>query len=425
VSSEPRYHASVVLNVLLAITVAALALHKANGAFATRIADAAGVRRMTNDISARTATNQAPVFANPQNRSRYPDLNSPSDRRRWMVDQLRAVGVPNDVLALVALEDFEAQWDSRFEECWGDMDKMGAVQLAKDLGKDAEMRAALGEEGFNQWDTKNMLWEAMSVEVDVTPSESQAIRALKKKLHQRQLEAEKGRLAGTMDRAEMSDAVNKAYAEYNQQLKAVLGDERYAKSQQLDDAFTADNLRYQLAQANPNESQFQELFKLEKEWNTNMSALDPGSLDYLEKFKGLREAREREYERILGSEALHTLRKQEDTGYAQMKKYENLWGLDAGKIDYVYDAMQQYRKSVGDYQIEVRRLEAQGRRVDWDAVNRNLRQMADQTQRALQNYVGGDSFDKLRRNGVLRWAGAGFQPVNGGAASAPRSAMAK
>jgi hypothetical protein len=410
-----RNQASLVLNVLLAVTVLALALHKSNDAPTIKAANA-GVTEMTNEISSAAMTNKPQVFAKPQKAARAPDFNSPSERRRWIIDQLRAMGAPNDVLALVALEDFEAQWDNRFEECWGDMDKMGAIQLAKDLSKDAEMRAALGEDGFKQWDTKNMLWEAMSTAVDVTPSEAETIRGLKKKLQQRQLEVEQGRLNGTIDRAGMSDAVNKAYAEYNHELKTVLGDERYAKSQQLDDAFTSDNLRYQLAKANPNESQFQELFKIEKDWNKSLSGLDPDSLDYLEKFKALNEARDRDYERILGSDAVQTLRKQEDTSYTQMKKYENLWGLDDGKIDYVYDAMKQYRKRVGDYQIEVRARQAQGERVDWDAVNGNLQQLAGQTQRALQNYVGDASFDRLRRNGVLRWAGAGFQPIRSSAA---------
>ncbi|MGA2853078.1 MAG: hypothetical protein ABSE90_02945, partial [Verrucomicrobiota bacterium] len=259
-SSEFSHQASLVLNFVLAVTVVGLALHKLAHASAPSAIEA-GPGITTNEVSPGKVANEAPVFTKQPKLPRYADIKSASDRRGWIVDQLRAMGVPNDVLALVALEDFEAQWDSRFEECLGDMDKMSGVQLEHDMSKDAEMRAALGEEGFRQWDQKNMLWEAMSTEVETTASEAAAIYDLKKKLQQRLFELDKGKSKGEMDDAEVNDGYDKAYSEYNQQLKAVLGDERYAKSQQNDDAFVADNLRAQLATANPSDSQFQELFK--------------------------------------------------------------------------------------------------------------------------------------------------------------------
>jgi len=324
------------------------------------------------------------------------------------------MGVPNDLLALVALEDFESGWDGRFAACWGDPAKMERVQLEKDLSQDAAMRAALGEEGFKQWDTKTMLWEAMSTPVDVTPGEAESIYALKKNLQQRQFALEEAQIDGTMDRAEVIAAVQKLYAEYNQQLKAVLGDDRYAKSQQLDDDFVAGNLRYELMNLHPSDTQFQDIFRADKQWNNTLAALNPGAPDYLEQFKAANDARDQKYEQALGTEAFHKLREQEDTGYIQMKKYENLWNLDDNKIDYVYNTMNQYRKTVGDYQIQVRALQSRGQDIDWTAVNQYLQRLTGQTQQALQNTVGKDSFTSLQRNSVLRWAGAGFRPTYDG-----------
>jgi uncharacterized protein YpuA (DUF1002 family) len=86
-----------------------------------------------------------------------------------------------------------------------------------------------------------------------------------------------------------------------------------------------------------------------------------------------------------------------------MKKYENIWGLNDSKIDHVYGSLKYYEKSVQEYQAQARALEAQGQSVDWDAVNGNLQQFAQQTRQALQNYLGQNSFDKLQRNGVVQF----------------------
>jgi hypothetical protein len=212
-----------------------------------------------------------------------------------------------------------------------------------------------------------------------------------------------------MDDAEINDATDSAYSEFNQQMKAVLGDDRFAKSQQIDDAFTADSLRYELASANPTDAQFQELSKVEKEWNQSQKELDPSSPDYLEKLKAVNEARDKDYQRVLGDDAFNNLRKQQDSTYVTMKKYQTLWGLDDSKIDYVYAAMKQYQNSVDNYQSQISALQAQGKTADWAAVNNKLQQTAAQTQQSLLDHLGTDSFNQLQRNRVLRWAGLGFQ----------------
>ena len=403
----------IVLSIFLSVTVAALALHKS----AKRTSAPAESQKIAHQSGVGHATPPALASAEAPVQPKYSDLSSAADRRRLIVDRLRALGVPNDVLALVALEDFEVEWDGRFEACGGDSAKLERVQLEKDMSKDAAMRAALGAEGFKQWDTKMMLWEAMSTPVNVTPREAESIYALKKNLQQRQFDLEEARINGTMDRAQVIAAVQQSYADYNQQLKAVLGDGRYAKSQQLDDAFVAGNLRYELASVNPSEMQFQDLFQADKQWNEALTELNPADPNYLEHFKAANDARDQEYARVLGPQAFHDLREHEDTSYIQMKKYENLWGLDEGKINNVYDTMNAYRKAVGDYQVQVRALQSQGQDVDWAAVNSNLQKLTAQTQQSLQSLVGAESFSRLQRNGILRWAGAGFRPTYGTAPS--------
>jgi len=403
-SREFRHQVSILINTVLAVTVVVLALHRLGHAPAPSSA-AVNLGKMSHGGTSEKAANETVVFTGKPIGPQYAGFASASDRRRWMIDQLRAMGVPDDTLALVARMDFEVQWDGRFQECWGDGDKMAAVQLEMDMKKDAEMRAALGEAGFKQWDQGNMLWEAMSTKVEVTPSEADAIYALKKKLQQRELDLEQAKVKGTMDAAQIDAASDQAHSEYDQQLKGVLGDDRYAKSQQMDDAFQADLLRHQLANVNPGDSQFQELYKAEQQWTESLSQLDRTSSDYAAQYKALNDVRDQTYQQVLGSNVYSAYQERQDPSYSEMKKYGDLWGLDDSKIDYVYNAMKSYQQSVQDYQAQVSALQAQGQNVGWDAVNKTLQQFASQTQQSLQSHLGQNSYNKMERNHVLMFTG--------------------
>jgi hypothetical protein len=403
-SREFRHQASLVLNVVLAVTVVVLVLRKSERA-PSEHAPAPSAR----EVDPVRMTSEAPAVANHPKSPQYSNIASASDRRRWLIDQLRAAGVPNNVLARVVLSDLEEAWQKRFEESQGDGNKMAALQQEQEKVEDAVMRAALGEEGYKLWDQEKQLREANSGKIQLTASETDAIYDLKKKMQQRRWDLEQARLKGEMDDAEINDANDKMYSEFNQQMKALLGDERYAKSQGLDDGTAAANLQQDLAKVNPSDAQFQELLKAQQQLNKSRSELDkqfqddPSSAAYADQIKALDEARDQEYQRVLGTNVFDTLQKEQDGGYSKMKKYENLWGLDDNNVDSVYGTIKYYEKSVQDYQAQARALEAQGQSVDWDAVNKNLQQFAEQTQQSLQNYLGQDRFNKMQRNGVFQF----------------------
>jgi hypothetical protein len=332
-----------------------------------------------------------------------------------MVDQLRAAGFPNNVLARVVLSDLEAEWEKRFEE-GGDGDAMAAMQLEHDMVQDAEMRAALGEEGFKKWDQERMLREANLGKAQLTASESDALYGLKKKLQQRQWELEQGRLKGTMDDAQVNDASDAAYAEFNQQMKTLLGDERYAKSQGVDEGTAAANLKQDLAKVNTSDSQFQDLLKAQQQWNERRSELDKrfqddaSSAAYAEQIKALDATRDQEYRRVLGTNAFDALQKEQDSRYAKIKKYQDNWDLDDSKVDYIYRSVRYYETAAEDYRSQARAMEARGEDVDWAAVNRNLQQFSEQTQQTLQNYLGQDRFNRMLRSGIFQF---GQSPYRG------------
>ena len=398
-SREFHHRLSVALNVVLVATAVALALHK------------------TKPNAAASAIEPEPVAETPviQNTKlpQYMDAASALDKRRWLVDQLRAMGVPNNILARVVQEDLYAGWSKHAAkvamECFGDAETMAALQLDVDMSRDAEMRAALGEQSFRQWDCGNMLREANSGKIQLTAAETGATYDLWKKLQQRELELKQAKLKGEMDDADASDAYEKAVSEFKEQMKGVLGEQRYAESQQVDDGSAAAALRRDFVKANPSDSQFQELLKTQQQWNERRAQLDKLSEDdqssatYAEQIKALDAARDQEYRRVLGTNAFEAIQKEQDPSYSRMRKYENIWGLDDNKIDYVYGTLKYYQKSVEDYQDRARELENGGRSVDWEGVKKNLQQFAEQTGLALQTYLGRDSFNRMEQNGIFQF----------------------
>jgi hypothetical protein len=400
-SREFRFQASLLLNVVLAVTVVVLVLRKSEPSSAPSASEA----------GPGTMTNETPVLANRPKLPPYPRQASASDQRRWLVDQLREAGVPNSVLGRFVLADLDEGWQKRFEETAeksrGDADTMARLQQEQLRDEEAQMRAALGEEGFKQWDQAKLLREANVGKIQLTDSETSAIYDLKKKLQQRTWDLAEARQNGKMDDADLNQASAKAYSDFNQQMKALLGDDRYSKSQGLDDGGA--NLQRDLAKVNASDSQFQDLLKAQQQWNNRRAAIDqqfqndPTSPDYEDQLMALDAERDQEYQNVLGTNVFDTLQKQQDPSYNKMKKYEDLWGLDDESVDYLYGALKYYDKSVQDYQAQARAFQAQGQSVDWDAVNNNLQQFAAQTQQALQNYLGQDSYNKMQQNGFFQF----------------------
>ena len=398
---ELRYQASLALNVVLAVAVLAMALHKPQRAPAP-VAPSVTSEKTTHTLIESPAANAS------ANLPRNAPIASPSNRPLW-IDQLRAAGVPNRTLARAVLADLEEHWDRRVEEYQGDADKLAALQQERERDQESALRAALGEEGFRLWDQQNLLRESSLGKLQLTAAEANALYDLKKQLQQRQRDLEQARVRGEMDDAEINDASDKAYSEFDQQMKALLGDGRYAKSQGQDDGAAAANLRQELANVNPSDSQFQALLKAQQRWNERRAELDKqfqddaSSAAYAEQVRALGAARDQEYQRVLGAEVFDTLQKEQDFAYSKMRKYKSIWGLDDNKIEYVYSTLKYYQKSVQDHVAQARALEAQGQSAASDTTKRSSQQLVEQTRQTLQNYLGQDLFNKMDRNGVFQF----------------------
>jgi hypothetical protein len=400
-SNKTRQRASLVLNLVLIVTVVGLIRYPAEPAAAPAVAGLAAA--------------QSAAMPSARSAEFYPEAAPARERRRWLVDELRAMGVPNNVLARIVLADLDWAWNKRGGEVslrtHGDPDTLALLKLENAMSLDAEMRAALGEAGFKEWDHGNMLREANRGKIPFSAAETAGTYSLWKKLQTRELALKKARVKAEMDEVQLDEEYGKAIAEFEREMKGLLGEERYAQARRMDPGSVAGETRQEWAKANPSDAQFQELVKTQQRWNDLRLEIDqlfkddPSSTAYAEQIKALNDARDHEYRRVLGANAFDTLQKEQHPSYAMMRKNATIWGLDEHKIDSVYATMKFYEKTVQDYKDQARALEAQGQSVDWNGLSRNLAQFSDQTELVLQNYLGRESFAKMRRNGVFPFNG--------------------
>ncbi len=153
-SRELRLQLSLAFNLLLVVTVLALVLHKSGRAPAP----------IVPETGAEVITAKHPVVIEQLKLPHYPGIASETDRRRWLVDQLRAAGVPNNVVARMVLAELDEGSQKRFDEAALDSrvnpDALAALHLEQEKDTEEQMRAALGEAGFKQWDQARLLREA-------------------------------------------------------------------------------------------------------------------------------------------------------------------------------------------------------------------------------------------------------------------------
>jgi hypothetical protein len=390
---ETWYKASFGLNAFLAAVVVLLAVRQ-------------HVPEPPTGAAVAEANLTPPTEPNPVASRRDAPLMSaarPTATSNWeaWIEQLRAAGAPDKVLARVVLASFDERWERRFDEVQQkfnrgevDYEALSTLSRERDREQERELRNTLGEEGFKRWDQENTLRFMNLTRIPLTASETNALYDLHKGLQQQFRDLEQARDAGEMDDADFNERQNRAQAEYDQRLKTLLGDKRYATMQGLDDV-GAGELRRNLRSVNASDAQFEALLQAQREWTERRAELDRQlqsnqslNIAYEDQIKALDQARDLEYQRVLGTNAFDTFQKSQDARYVKMKRYANTWGIDDASIDYIYGTLKYYEKSIEDYQQQARALEEQGQTVDWDAVNHNLH----------QSYLGQERYGRLKRN---------------------------
>jgi hypothetical protein len=158
------------------------------------------------------------------------------------LQQLRDAGVPNNVLAGLVVADFELRWqkqlrefEQRYQAGVADDDARARFEARRDDEQEKELRTALGDEGFEQWDKDNQLRDLDLHKLQLSSSQTDALYQLRKDRARKDHALTEALQNREIDEADYNKQQSAAQQEYDQQFKIVLGDERYEALQRSEE----------------------------------------------------------------------------------------------------------------------------------------------------------------------------------------------
>ena len=330
----------------------------------------------------------------------------------WVL-ALRNAGLSEKVIADVAAADFEDRWQKRaldnqkkVERGEIDENDLAGLDLEHDTEQEKDLRAVLGDEGFRRWDQARMLADFDRAGVEMTATESNEAYDIRKKLDRKRLELDKVRQQGNVTDEEVGEQRATMYAEYNKALLKLLGDDRYALTQNGGDSGLSE-LRSNLRLMNPDGGQLAAMETAQQAWNSKRGKLDiqlqtgqVAAEEYEKQMKTLDAERDQEYQKVLGAESYAEFQKTQDPRYQTLKRAGPGWGFTDNDINNLFSSIQDYEENVRDYRERAQAVETQGQAVDWSVVEKALKEYSQQTEMALRANLG-DKFDKLKRSNVM------------------------
>jgi hypothetical protein len=331
---------------------------------------------------------------------------TPAAKMKGWIDQLRAAGAPDKLLAELIVADSEDRWQSREHELQkkyekGDLDDKGLADSrdGHEAEQENELRTMLGDNAFRKFDREKVLADMDLAKLNLSDSELDTLYQLRKDNQNTERDLERSQRNGEIDESDMADRQAEAQTIYDEQLKLLLG-ERYALTRPSDDDAVAGNMKRTLKGMNVDVSddQLNALALAQQQWNQQCNKLDPADPNYSQQLSAADTARDTALEKVLGANGLAQFKMEQDGHYQTMKKFATVWQLNDQDMDQVYQTLHSYEASVRDYQQKAHAMESQGQAVDWEGVQANIQQYAQQTKDTLRNYLGIDRFNRMKKN---------------------------
>lgn len=366
-------------------------------------------RQMQRPVTATGAKSAGENFGK-ENLSHSKIISAAQDNWRSWLGEIRSAGVPNKVMAQLVAADFENRWEDqqrelqrKYENGDVDADALTTADAQHDAKLDDEMRFALGEDGFRQWDKEKTLRDFNLAAANLSKTESDALYNLRKDLFRQRQDLQDASRKGEIDEADLTAKLSTLQTQYEQQAKTLLGDARYTALTAAPDPNIA-NLKREVKDLNVDDGQMTALLAAQQQWNQQRGQLNDDKPGYEDQLQATDAARDAAFQKILGTDAFAQMQKQQDPEYQTLTHYANAWQLNDSDINYVYSEMASYNSQVENYRDTADALEAQGRDVDWDGVQKNIQSFSQQTAQMLDSYLGADRFAKLKQNDVFNFS---------------------
>lgn len=337
--------------------------------------------------------------------------STPSGLKQW-VDLLRDAGAPDSFLATIIQADFDQHWQTRcadmqrkYQDGEADINDMAILNADREMELEKQMQHTLGEEGFKSWDEARQFTDINVVALNLTPAETDSLYQLRKRLQQQFHDADLAKAQKEIDQAEYDSRREAANADYQQQLRLLLGYQRYNLAK--GSGISAD-VQHTLKEMKVGDDQLMAMENIEHQWGDKQAALqqkvEAGELnqaDFEHQMQALQDWRQQKLQSALGTNAFDYFQKQQDQRYVDMQSFAGRWGLGEQDVEQIYKALSNYDRTVQSYKSQIDACEANGDSAKEDELKNSLASFANQTQQSLLQYLGQDRFNTLKNNHIL------------------------
>jgi hypothetical protein len=329
-----------------------------------------------------------------------------TDVHDW-ISSLHAAGAPPEVLAQFAIANFAADWEMRraaLRQQWNrgelDDDAWARFNRRHDEEEEHAVRAALGESAFVAWHEVKLLRGLPLERLSLSAGERDALYGLRKELIDRQRDLQDERQAGKLDDAGFTQQQEQAEADYQQKLKAALGDDRYAIVQRPSDS-SQGALRHTLKGLQASDAQIAAVLAAETAWQEQRAAADRAAAQqadlspqaYQAQLRAIDIARDSAIEHALGPDGFDALQKGRDERYQALKRHADLWQLTPDEVDHVYAILRDYRSTVQQYRAETPAPESESA-----AAQKAVQRYRDNLAQNLKAYLGDTRFVRVSQS---------------------------
>lgn len=349
-------------------------------------------------------TSQAAEFA-------HASKSVPSGLKQW-VDLLRDAGASDSFLATIIQTDFDQHWQTRYADMQRkyqdgevDINDMAILNADREMELEKQMQNELGEKGFKSWDEARQFSDINVAALNLTPAETDSLYQWRKRLQQQFHDADIAKAQKEIDQAEYDNRREAANAEYQQQLRLLLGYQRYKLAK--GSGIPAD-VQHTLKEMKVGDDQLMAMENIEHQWGDQQAALqqkvEAGELnqaDFEQQMQALQDWQQQKLQSTLGTNAFDYFQKQQDQRYVDMQSYAGRWGLGEQDVEQIYRTLSNYDKTVQSYKSQISVCEASGDSAKKDEIKNSLTSFANQTQQSLRQYLGQDRFNTLKNNHIL------------------------
>jgi hypothetical protein len=321
---------------------------------------------------------------------------------QW-IESLRRAGVPADVLAGLVRADFDKRWQTRAAEMQrqylqghADADALAALALEHDARLETELRSALGPDAYRRWDMARVMDSLNIRQMQLSDTERDAVYELERGLQDDLRKAQGNKLRGEVDQATLNSVEQGAQEAVAQKLRALLGEQRAAQLQGVDD--TLGNLQRGLSTEPLSDAQLKALSDVQRDWDETRSRLvelqnNTGDPAYAGAIQQAEEKWRGEFQGVVGANAFEQYLKSQDSRYVDLRRFAARWQVSPFDIEGIIDTVGIYDEIVRQYG-----LDAQAREADPGAA---LQQFQQQTERSLQQRLGAERYAVLKQNGIV------------------------